>query len=234
MSRVPITLRPTAARAALALLASLTVAMGTAPVSAAPGCTYKMSGQVDYDASGATVNHYAATSVLAGEVVCGGPGHDTVFGVDAGGIFLGRGGDDVVQFNSGAFFGGPGHDRVDYQLSSGARFRGGAGRDHIDQMNAGTFSGQRGNDSVTTSFGTVRGGRGADTVNSLQDGRFIGGAWTDRVRYLIGGTFRAGNGRDTVENQFGGRYFGGSRWDKVEVACGGERYSVEKLPAAAC
>ena len=86
------------------------------------------------------------------DVFCGFGGGDSVSTLEAGDIFLGGEGGDLVIINNGTFYGGAGNDRVDIN-TGGATFYGGEGDDSVTQNN-GTFNGGDGTDFV----GINRGG----------------------------------------------------------------------------
>jgi hypothetical protein len=143
------------------VMLTLALAMVAVPASAAgPKCTYSFP-----DGGGV----YAKT-VVAGDVLCGGPRRDEVRLME-GGIFMGRRGQDRVRrMEGGKFKGGPRTDLVG--LMNGGTFIGGDADDYIVSgwIRPGTMTG-----------GTFRGGRDGDWVGSLLGGTYDGGPGFDGV-----------------------------------------------------
>src|SRR5688572_6600432 len=127
-------------------------------------------------------------TVVAGDVLCGRKGHDTVIRME-GGTFRGEGGNDsVLKLHGGIFRGGLGRDLVD--LIRGGTFQGGLRRDFVNEMDGGRFSGGDASDRIgLMTDGTFRGGAGSDSIGEMRDGRFAGGDDADGIGVLRGGTF---------------------------------------------
>ena len=202
-----------------ALLASMSIAVLVGPVSAGD-CTYTFP-----DDGG----KYPGGTVVAGDVICGGPGDDYVATME-GGRFLGRRGDDSVETMAGGqFFGGVGADTVyvvgdgigkiaaDLALvATGASFHGGPGNDAAETVSAGsTFFGGSGRDSVNELVGLFRAGPDPDDVFRMTDGaRFFGARGNDAVD-RDGGEFNSGA-------MFGTSHFNGGRGSDFADICGTE------------
>jgi hypothetical protein len=128
---------------------------------------------------------FSAANTTVADVFCGFGGDDRIERLEAGDIFLGGEGADVIpNNNSGTFNGGEGNDSVNLNVGT---FNGGAGTDFVTHNHAaGTFNGEAGNDSVLSiNEGTFNGGEGNDSVN-FNHGTFNGGAGTDSVTVNFG------------------------------------------------
>ena len=152
--------------------AALLAAMLPGVASAASACTYTFPEEG---------GRYEGT-VLEGDVLCGGPGRDSVERME-GGVFRGNGGrDDVKGLIGGTFRGGDAWDKVRRMIAG--TFTGGRGRDQVDMMHGGTFMGRRGADSVwEQTGGSYVGHRGHDRIlEGMWAGTFDGGPWGRRGR----------------------------------------------------
>jgi hypothetical protein len=170
----------------LVLLGSLAAATPVA-AAAASDCTYTFPPE----------GRIYKRTVVAGEVLCGGPGQDRVLRME-GGKFRGDGGRDIVdELVGGTFAGGRWRDEV--RVMSGGLFKGGRTYDFVEEFQAGTF----------------RGGRGGDEVDFMMGGEFIGGGGTDHVYALGAGTFRGESGNDEVGEIYSGTFDGGGGTDSI-------------------
>jgi hypothetical protein len=116
-------------------------------------------------------NDFSGVKTAGPDVFCGFGDRDFIFsdpsfsGLDAGDIFLGGAGDDLVEINRGTFYGEAGEDHVSINFGT---FYGGEGNDSItsndDSNGDGTFYGEEGNDSIEENFGFFLGGPGFDDV----------------------------------------------------------------------
>ncbi|HEX2275082.1 MAG TPA: hypothetical protein VHG90_14530 [Acidimicrobiales bacterium] len=123
------------------------------------------------------------------DVICGFGGNDRIETLDAGDVFLGGEGDDLVPFNRGTFIGGEGNDFVAFNFGT---FNGGPGDDVVAFNESGAvFNGGPGNDQVDFNFGTFNGDAGDDSV----------------IFNESGGVFNGGPGNDTVAIAFPGSTF---------------------------
>ena len=208
-----------------------TVIGATAPVIV---CTYtfpdgggRLGGDGSPDAIGFGSHDYP---VIDGDVICGGPGDDTVVDME-GGVFYGRGGNDTVIHNGGVFYGGPGNDSIkpdgdgltsvnsdifyggsgnDFVYFNRGLFNSGPGNDRVNYLESGAFDAGDGDDAVDMMIGGIYyGGNGADHVAQMLGGVFEGGAGNDRATSVYAGTYRGGSGRDVVAGDMsGGRFYG--------------------------
>jgi hypothetical protein len=98
-----------------------------------------------------SADNFTADDATAGnDVFCGFGNADGIDTLDAGDIFLGGAGDDLLLNNNGTFYGQEGGDLVGFNNTSGI-FYGGADDDSVNFMNGGTFDGGDGTgDSVST------------------------------------------------------------------------------------
>ena len=103
------------------------------------------------------------------DVFCGFGGQDIGDDLEAGDIFLGGGGNDIVAFNNGTVYGEEGSDLVG---TNSGTFYGGGGNDYVLE-NDGTFYGQEGNDAVENNAGHFDGGDGVDRVFYYNTGTTI-------------------------------------------------------------
>ncbi len=190
----------------LVLIAIGWAALPTA-FAAEPRCTYTFppeGGHIGGDGFPDQVGYGSrADPVKDGDVVCGGPGDDSIF-LMTGGTFYGNGGNDHVRNMAGTFYGGPGSDGVTRAGNT------------LVSINSGTFVGGPDADFVFWNIGTFIGGPGDDAAQNLVDGVFEGGAGTDRVGGFMGGTFEGGGGPDSVSRLTGpGTFRGGGGNDEV-------------------
>jgi hypothetical protein len=171
----------------VALATSAVLVASVAPAAAQP-CTHIIS-----------VDGPFASTVQAGDVVCGGPGVDQVPAM-TGGAFYGKGGHDEVTgtMSGGLFVGGGGKDGV-ATMEGTAEFKGGRGYDGVVTMSGGIFRGGNGGDAVSSLYsGDFRAGRGNDVVGFQHGGRFFGNKNVDTVGWIHDGLFNGGTGVDTA------------------------------------
>lgn len=212
------------ARSVLCLIGSGSLLLGLAasPASAAPsgkaGCISELAqaGLIGPEVNPGRANIVAGTegddvfdSMLTEgvDVICGFEGNDSIFILDAGDVFLGGDGHDVVSNNHGTFIGGEGNDQTGGNFGI---FDGGPGDDMVNNNYlGGVFHGSDGNDGVTfIRGGTFNGDAGDDSAFIIERrGVFNGGEGNDTVTVLrSGGTFNGGPGDDTVVNNLGGTF----------------------------
>ena len=172
-------------------------------------CTYtfpdgggRLGGDGSPDAIGFGSHDYP---VIDGDVICGGPGDDTVVDME-GGVFDGRGGNDTVIHNGGVFYGGPGNDSIKPD------------GDGLTSVNSDIFDGGSGNDVVYFNRGLFNSGPGNDRVNYLESGAFDAGDGDHAVDMMIGGIYYGGNGADHVAQMLGGAFEGGAGND-IATSC---------------
>jgi VCBS repeat-containing protein len=153
------------------------------------------------------------------EVFCGFGGNDALGTLQAGDIFLGGDGQDMVNTNNGTFYGDAGDDRVGASVrgyDNNGTFYGGDGNDQVPNRNDGTFNGDAGDDYVEYTQGTFNGGDGNDQARE-NAGTFNGDAGDDSVRFGNSATFNGGAGNDYVISIYGnsGTFNGGDGNDSV-------------------
>jgi hypothetical protein len=191
--------------------ATLFASLGSSAPAMAAGrdCTYR------FPAEGGT---YTKT-VMAADVICGGPGDDRVLRMQ-GGVFMGRrGADSVSKLVGGTFRGGKGPDAAG--TLSGGVFRGGPGADLVHSVRPG---------------GTFFGNEGPDYAFALDGGSFFGGANRDGVEeaYEASSYFMGAAGRDHVDIWWEGTFDGGPDVDSARWCFDGVALHVEHVTTDSC